>query len=44
MPMATRLILVKADGSVLLHSDTGGYKPLPYVSTVGRCHGASATA
>jgi RecB family endonuclease NucS len=23
-----RLIMVKADGSVLLHADAGGYKPL----------------
>ena len=28
LPTATRLLMVKADGSVLVHSDTGGYKPL----------------
>jgi RecB family endonuclease NucS len=28
LPEAVRLLLVKADGSVLVHSDTGGYKPL----------------
>src|SRR5687768_16936037 len=30
--MATRLILVKADGSVLIHSDGGSYKPLNWMS------------
>src|SRR5437764_6580097 len=30
--MATRLILVKADGSVLVHSDGGSYKPLNWMS------------
>jgi RecB family endonuclease NucS len=28
LPLATRLLLVKADGSVLVHSDGGSYKPL----------------
>jgi RecB family endonuclease NucS len=32
LPMATRLLLVKADGSVLVHSDAGGYKPLMWMS------------
>jgi hypothetical protein len=32
LPMATRLLMVKADGSVLVHSDTGGYKPLMWMS------------
>jgi len=32
LPMATRLIVVKADGSVLLHSDGGSYKPLNWMS------------
>ncbi len=30
--MATRLILVKNDGSVLVHSDGGSYKPLNWMS------------
>ena len=30
--LATRLVLVKADGSVLLHSDGGSYKPLNWMS------------
>jgi endonuclease len=29
---ATRLILIKADGSVLVHSDGGSYKPLNWMS------------
>lgn len=32
LPMAKRLILMKADGSVLLHSDGGSYKPLNWMS------------
>ena len=32
LPSATRLILVKADGSVLVHSDGGSYKPLNWMS------------
>ena len=32
LPTATRLLMVKADGSVLVHSDTGGYKPLMWMT------------
>jgi RecB family endonuclease NucS len=32
LPEALRLLLVKADGSVLVHSDTGGYKPLMWMT------------
>jgi endonuclease len=32
LPPATRLLVVKADGSVLVHSDTGGYKPLMWMT------------
>ena len=32
LPLATRVLLVKADGSVLLHSDGGSYKPLNWMS------------
>jgi RecB family endonuclease NucS len=28
LPEALRLLLVKADGSVMVHADQGGYKPL----------------
>lgn len=31
LPIAARLIIVKADGSVLLHSDGGSYKPLNWM-------------
>lgn len=27
LPMATRLVMWKADGSIMVHSDAGGYKP-----------------
>src|SRR5262245_16450620 len=32
LPSAIRLIMVKADGSVLVHSDGGSYKPLNWMS------------
>ena len=32
LPEAVRLIMMKADGSVLVHSDTGGYKPLMWMT------------
>jgi RecB family endonuclease NucS len=32
LPIATRLLVCKADGSVLVHSDAGGYKPLMWMS------------
>jgi RecB family endonuclease NucS len=32
LPLATRLLLVKADGSVLVHADGGSYKPLNWMS------------
>ncbi len=32
LPLATRLLMVKADGSVLIHSDGGSYKPLNWMS------------
>jgi RecB family endonuclease NucS len=32
LPLATRLIMIKADGSVLIHSDGGSYKPLNWMS------------
>lgn len=32
LPLATRVLIVKADGSVLLHSDGGSYKPLNWMS------------
>jgi len=38
LPLATRLLLVKADGSVLVHSDGGSYKPLNWMSPPCRLH------
>jgi endonuclease len=32
LPEATRLIMLKADGSVLVHADCGGYKPLNWMT------------
>jgi RecB family endonuclease NucS len=32
LPKATRVLMVKADGSVLVHSDGGSYKPLNWMS------------
>ncbi|MCQ1999149.1 endonuclease NucS [Arthrobacter zhaoxinii] len=32
LPLAVRLLMVKADGSVLIHSDGGSYKPLNWMS------------
>jgi RecB family endonuclease NucS len=28
LPESTRLLMIKCDGSVLVHADAGGYKPL----------------
>jgi len=28
LPESVRLVLLKSDGSVLVHADSGGYKPL----------------
>ncbi len=32
LPLATRLLLLKSDGSLLVHSDGGSYKPLNWMS------------
>ena len=32
LPESTRLVLVKADGSVLVHADAGGFKPLNWMT------------
>jgi RecB family endonuclease NucS len=32
LPMANRVLMIKADGSVLVHSDGGSYKPLNWMS------------
>ena len=35
LPEALRLVMLKADGSVLVHADAGGYRPL--ISKLPRC-------
>ncbi len=32
LPLATRLLMIKGDGSLLVHSDGGSYKPLNWMS------------
>lgn len=32
LPEALRLLMIKADGSVLIHADAGGYKPLNWMT------------
>ncbi len=32
LPESTRLVMLKADGSVLVHADSGGYKPLNWMT------------
>jgi RecB family endonuclease NucS len=32
LPEAVRLVMIKADGSVLVHADSGGYKPLNWMT------------
>ena len=32
LPLATRLLMLKGDGSILVHSDTGSYKPLNWMN------------
>ena len=32
LPEAMRLLMLKADGSVLVHADGGGYKPLNWMT------------
>jgi len=44
LPLATRLLMVKADGSVLVHSDGGSYKPLNWMSPPCRLVAAPASA
>lgn len=36
LPMATRLIMVKADGCVAVHADGGAYKPLNWMTAPNR--------
>jgi hypothetical protein len=43
LPSAVRLIVVKADGSVLVHSDGGSYKPLNWMSPPCRLEQSDGT-
>jgi RecB family endonuclease NucS len=36
LPEALRLLVFKADGSVLVHDDAGGYKPLNWIRSAFR--------
>ena len=38
LPMAPRLIMVKADGCVAIHADGGAYKPLNWMNAPNRIH------
>lgn len=40
LPMATRLIMVKADGCVAIHADGGAYKPLNWMNAPNVLHEA----
>jgi RecB family endonuclease NucS len=43
LPMAPRLLMVKNDGSVLVHSDGGSYKPLNWMSPPCKLNEAPGT-
>lgn len=43
LPMATRLILIKADGSVSIHADDRAYKPLNWMSPPCRLEESDGT-
>lgn len=38
LPLAKRLLIVKGDGSVLVHSDGGGYKPINWMAAPCKMH------
>ena len=44
LPLARRLLMLKADGSVLVHSDGGSYKPLNWMSPPAKLHVAEPSA
>ena len=37
LPLATRLLVLKADGSVLVHSDSPSYQPLNWMRRAWMC-------
>jgi hypothetical protein len=44
LPEAVRLLVLKADGSVLVHDDAGGYKPLNWIRSAFRLRRTRAHA
>jgi RecB family endonuclease NucS len=42
LPMATRLLMVKADGCVAVHADGGAYKPLNWMNSPNRLEESDA--
>lgn len=44
LPRAKRVLMVKADGSVLIHSDGGSYKPLNWMNPPCQIHEEDPTA
>ncbi len=46
LPMALRLLMIKGDGSIMVHADTGGYKPQNWMTppTVIEFEGEPVTA
>jgi len=44
LPEAVRLLVFKADGSVLVHDDAGGYKPLNWIRSAFRLRRTRAHA
>jgi RecB family endonuclease NucS len=44
LPESLRLLLFKADGSVLVHDDAGGYKPLNWIRSAFRLRRTRAHA
>jgi RecB family endonuclease NucS len=43
LPLATRLIMVKADGCVAIHADGGAYKPLNWMNAPNRINELDGT-
>ena len=39
LPLATRLVMVKADGCVAVHADGGAYKPLNWLKAAAPAPG-----
>ena len=44
LPESTRLLMLKEDGSVLVHADAGGFKPLELDDAADRARGGRGDA